>query len=185
MAPPTAPATARPGRQEGPPPSSATAWWQRCSSSPWLSREHSRCCLPACYHGVAAMLGCPAWNCYNAGVLPAGPACTHRITAQSSPCSRLLPPLPVCSGMWMAHTYEEHKASYWRPHGLLNPPENPFLREDLRPRVYSHRRKRELQEQQQQQRGAAAPAMLPAAATAAAAAGPAAAGAACAQRAAG
>ena len=80
----------------------------------------------------------------------------------------------------MAHTYEEHKASYWRPHGLLNPPENPFLREDLRPRVYSHRRKRELQEQQQQQQ-AAAPAMLPAAAAgaaaAAAAATPAAAGA--------
>ena len=72
--------------------------------------------------------------------------------------------------MWMAHTYEEHKASYWRPHGLLNPPENPFLREDLRPRVYSHRRKRELQEQQRQQQQAAAPAMLPSAAAAAGAA---------------
>jgi hypothetical protein len=175
MALPTAPATAQPGLQGGNPPSSATAWWRQCCSSPWSSREQAHCSPRAIKNSHSAEVSC------------AVPACTPTkctaCTVQPSPAQHLLlllpPPvaLPACSGMWMAHTYEEHKASYWRPHGLLNPPDNPFLREDLRPRVYSHRRKRELQEQQQQQ--AAAPAMLPAAAAvaAAAAATPAAAGA--------
>ncbi|PRW61112.1 molecular chaperone isoform B [Chlorella sorokiniana] len=44
----------------------------------------------------------------------------------------------VITGMWMAFTFTEDLESGWRPHGLMAPPENPYLREELKPRVYSH-----------------------------------------------
>ncbi len=53
-----------------------------------------------------------------------------------------------------------------RPNGLLEPPENPFLRDDMRPKVVSHLARRRQQQQEQ------AAASASAAATAAAGEGP-------------
>ncbi|KAL4452731.1 hypothetical protein ABPG75_008393 [Micractinium tetrahymenae] len=44
----------------------------------------------------------------------------------------------LITGMWMALTFGEEEPTHWRPHGLMAPPENPFLRDDMRPRVHSH-----------------------------------------------
>ena len=41
-------------------------------------------------------------------------------------------------GMWLQH--KSVRGSAWdstRPHGLLHPPQNPYLREDLKPKTYS------------------------------------------------
>lgn len=72
--------------------------------------------------------------------------------------------------MWMAFTFTEDVESGWRPHGLMAPPENPFLRDELKPRVYSHWAKWQEQRRaraQQEAGGTAAPLLPPAAAAAA------------------
>jgi hypothetical protein len=47
-------------------------------------------------------------------------------------------------------------ASHWRPHGFLGPPDNPFLREDMRPRVHSHVRSYLQRKQREEEEAAAA-----------------------------
>jgi hypothetical protein len=44
----------------------------------------------------------------------------------------------VLLGLWLQQR-PEADADEWkvRPYGILHPPVNPFLREDLKPRVYS------------------------------------------------
>lgn len=37
--------------------------------------------------------------------------------------------------MWMARRVGEEGATHWRVHGLLEPPVNPFLKEEAKPRV--------------------------------------------------
>lgn len=39
--------------------------------------------------------------------------------------------------MWLAFRLDDDGASSWRPHGLMAPPENPWLKDNLKPRVYS------------------------------------------------
>lgn len=68
--------------------------------------------------------------------------------------------------MWMAFTFTEDVESGWRPHGLMAPPENPYLRDELKPKVYSHWAKwQEQRRARAQQEGAE---LLPPAAAAAA-----------------
>lgn len=57
--------------------------------------------------------------------------------------------------MWMAFKLDEG-ASHWRPHGFLGPPDNPFLREDMRPRVHSHVRSYLQRKQREEEEEAAA-----------------------------
>lgn len=71
--------------------------------------------------------------------------------------------------MWMAFTVAGDEDNGWRPHGLMAPPENPYLREELKPKVYSHWAK--WQEERRRKEAAAAgggTALLPPAAAAAA-----------------
>lgn len=72
--------------------------------------------------------------------------------------------------MWMALTFGDMEPTTWRPYGLMSPPENPFLRDDMRPRVYSHWSKWRQQQAAQQGAGDGGAGLLPAAAAAAAAA---------------
>lgn len=72
--------------------------------------------------------------------------------------------------MWIAFTFTEEVETGWRPHGLMAPPENPFLREELKPRVYSHWAKWQEQRRAraQQEGGGGGTALLPPAAAEAA-----------------
>ncbi|KAH7621752.1 hypothetical protein Ndes2526B_g02567 [Nannochloris sp. 'desiccata'] len=42
-------------------------------------------------------------------------------------------------GMWLQHKskYGQETGDIMRPHGILHPPQNPFLREDMKPRTQS------------------------------------------------
>lgn len=103
--------------------------------------------------------------CY--GLLWEGPCL---LTASGFCLARPLRPV-LHSGMWMALTFGEEEPVGWRPHGLMAPPENPFLREDLRPRVRSHWTKWRQQRAADEAVREPGVGLLPPAAAAAAAAG--------------
>jgi hypothetical protein len=73
----------------------------------------------------------------------------------------------MCSGLWLAFRFDEEELDQWRPHGLLGPPDNPFLKDDMRPKVHSHLRaymqRRQLAEEQAAAGGSAAAAAAAAA----------------------
>lgn len=72
----------------------------------------------------------------------------------------------------MALTFGDAEPTSWRPHGLMSPPENPFLREDMRPRVRSHWSKWQQQQAAHGEGRGGRAGLLPAAAAAAAGGAP-------------
>ena len=44
----------------------------------------------------------------------------------------------ILTGAWMGRTMPNNVERTWRRHGLMQPPVNPWLREDLQPKTKSH-----------------------------------------------
>lgn len=174
---------------------SATAWWAPCCPSRWSSRELgcTGAPLPCRLGPVPDSAAGRARRAARDAAAPGSAPCPFPACSPASACTRRLllrkqlscnaaqptptppthsPPLATCRGMWMALTFGDAEPTSWRPHGLMSPPENPFLREDMRPRVRSHWSKWQQQQAAHGEGRGGRAGLLPAAAAAAAGGAP-------------